>query len=322
MTALKTVYPDDTLNAFYLGPFYRDASGKSLSSGAACKKYSFVLRVDINKFSSFDAAKIDKCGPIHSDFLVYGHYHLKLRMRYRSIIHNSHAVGNCNAVVSAESSSLGIHVYTVALKSDRILQKIYPAVLRLLTYHIHVSLQYQRLFILISFGSFNSYYEIIKLILNYLMSSFNSKILYKIAYLLRIARTVRYGAYLFKHTEDFSVVIKIHHYIHNKKFLSKPACLFISKALSDFNSRHPHYNIFRLLFAYRHGVFPVKNSYVPYSLFDHETQFSISYLFIGIKLFYKFPTVYIVGDPHRKTGSHQQRPDSFYLFFIHIAHIT
>ena len=136
------------------------------AAGAGNSEDTLVLGVQIDHPLSFEHGKIHPVSAVHTGFLIHGDDDLQRGMGDGGIGQQSKAVGNSDAVISAQCGAIGENAGVIMGHIQTIHCKINGAIRAFLTHHVHVSLQDDRLVILIPRGTVLEHEDIVQLVLN------------------------------------------------------------------------------------------------------------------------------------------------------------
>ena len=119
----------------------------------AYSKHTFILRVNVQEQTSLQIRSIHIISTKHADLLIYGKYSFNGRMCQTVIIQDRQRISNSDSVVTAKRSSLCLQIISIYLQIQSVGLQILFAICSLHCHHIHMSLNDQRLRLLIPCGT-------------------------------------------------------------------------------------------------------------------------------------------------------------------------
>ena len=157
-----------------------------------------ILRIDVQHGPALQRRYIQHSGPQHTDFLVGGQYDLQPGMLQSSILQYSQCHGYGDAVIAAQSRSLGAYQIAVHKEVKALLVHVLGAARLLFAHHVHVALQNHRRGVLIARRGRSDQDHVVGLVLIMLQAQLFAECHTPVADGLCIGGAVRNGAHLLK----------------------------------------------------------------------------------------------------------------------------
>ena len=190
VAAQKSIHLNIIADPCSLLILYRQLTNTCHTARTACPENPLLLRVQIDQILPFHGSRIQSRCSQKSDLLVHSKHSLNGRMLQFIILQNGQLIGYSDPVITAQRSAVRMYHIPLNKKCERVFCKIMGTVWKLLTDHIHMSLQDHHRSILISAGSLLKYNHIPAFILNITKSMLLGKIRKIITDPLRIPRTM------------------------------------------------------------------------------------------------------------------------------------
>ncbi len=179
-------------------PCYRKLAVCPQSARTARKQNALFFVIQIQHSASLQHGQIDFSCTVHADLFPYGQNGLQPRMRNLFGIQQRQYISDRNSIITAEACSLRKNEIIVHVKAQRFFLHIDSAVRRLNGYHVHMSLQYERLFRFLSGNCLFDNDNILPFILYTKKSPLIGKLFQVIADCRFVTGTVRYFTDFFK----------------------------------------------------------------------------------------------------------------------------
>ena len=179
-------------------------------AGTAYGQNAFLFRIQIQDLLRLQLGSIQSFRTQHADLLIHGEHTFQRRMRnVLSVQHRQHH-GHCDAVVRTQGSILRPDQISVHIELQRVLREIMIRILRLRRNHVDMTLQHDRIRILIAFRAIGIDDDIVEIILIVRKTVFLREIHNVIADFLRVTGAPRNITDLLEIPEHFLRCLHAH----------------------------------------------------------------------------------------------------------------
>ena len=164
---------------------------EACTTGAAYYKCTLFLIINIDESLTLDIITLNGYSTIHTNLFVGSNYDFQRRMRYLIAVKKCQSISYSNSIIATKAGLICPDILSVCLQLKRILLHVDLGALFTYSQHVHVSLQDNRLMILIALSSGLFDDNIKRLILSHIEISVLCEFHKEIANLLYILRAMR-----------------------------------------------------------------------------------------------------------------------------------
>ena len=168
------------------------------ATGTAHGEDPLLLGVDIQHSPPLQRCHIQHGGTQHTDLLIGGQHNLQPGMLHGGVLQRRQCHGYGDAVIAAQSCSLGAYQIAVHKEVQALLVHILGTVRLLFAYHVHMALQDHRRGVLIARRGRGDQDHVVGLILIMLQTQLFAECHAPVADGLCVGGAVRNGAHLLK----------------------------------------------------------------------------------------------------------------------------